>query len=167
VPPPTPDVQPTARPPVAGPAPLPTIAPLTPGPAPTLPAGDVALPREIGYDGGWWAVLFSPGARGNQANAHYILDKLIGYIDAAQSSIHVAAFETDLTSVAEALARAHARGVDVRWVTDDANGVDADFDEGRGQFALMEDAGIPIRDDLSHPVDRLNESDQQRHLPQQ
>jgi phosphatidylserine/phosphatidylglycerophosphate/cardiolipin synthase-like enzyme len=106
------------------------------------------LPREIGYDGGWWAVLFSPGARGNQANAHYILDKLIGYIDAAQSSIHVAAFETDLTAVAEALARAHARGVDVRWVTDDANGVDADFDEGRGQFALMENAGISIRDDL-------------------
>jgi phosphatidylserine/phosphatidylglycerophosphate/cardiolipin synthase-like enzyme len=106
------------------------------------------LPREIGYDGGWWAVLFSPGARGNQANAAYILDKLIAYVDAAQTSIHVAAFETDLTPLAEALVRARARGVDVRWVTDDEHGVDADFDEGRGQFALMEDAGIPIRDDL-------------------
>jgi phosphatidylserine/phosphatidylglycerophosphate/cardiolipin synthase-like enzyme len=147
--PPTPDVRPTLRPtatrPAGSPAPLPT---LVAGPAPTLPGQEIELPPEMGFDGGWWAVLFSPGARGNQANGQYILDKLIRYIDAAQTSIHIAAFETDLTPVAEALARAHARGVEVRWVTDDENGIDADGEAGRGQFALMEDAGIPIRDDL-------------------
>lgn len=140
VPLPTPVVQPPAG---ASPRPLPTLAP-----APTLPGPVSNLPREIGYDGGWWAVLFSPGARGNQDNAAYILDRLIGIIDAARSSIHIAAFETDLTLFAEALLRAQARGVDVRWITDDEHGMDADGEEGRGQFALLEDAGVPLRDDL-------------------
>jgi phosphatidylserine/phosphatidylglycerophosphate/cardiolipin synthase-like enzyme len=93
------------------------------------------LPRDIGYDGGTWAVLFSPGARGNQANGQFIIDKLIDTIDAAQTSIDLAVFETNLTPVAEALIRAHERGVVVRWITDDENGRDADGEEGRGQFA--------------------------------
>ena len=143
---PTPQVSPPA-PPVA------PTPPATTRPAPTLPTppGQLprdTLPRDIGYDGGTWAVLFSPGARGNQANGQFIIDKLIGYIDAAQTSIDVAAFETNLTPVAEALIRAHERGVVVRWITDDENGRDADGEEGRGQFALLEAAGIEVRDDL-------------------
>ena len=135
-------------PPITPPAaatPLPTAEPT---PLPTLPAQDIQLPRDIGYDGGTWAVLFSPGVGGNEANGHYIIDKLLGYIDAAQTSIHIAAFETNLTPVAEALIRAHQRGVAVRWITDDENGIEADEEEGRGQFALMEEAGIEVRDDL-------------------
>ncbi|MEZ4540790.1 MAG: phospholipase D-like domain-containing protein [Chloroflexota bacterium] len=148
IPPPTPNVVPTSTPrgtPSSGPVPLPT---LVVAPAPTLPGQAVELPRDIGYDGGWWAVLFSPGKAGNEANGFYILDKLVGYIDAAQTSIHLAVFETDVTPIAEALARAHARGVDVRWVTDDEQGIDADGEPGRGQFALLEDAGVGVRDDL-------------------
>ncbi len=135
----------------------PTVAATAAGPAanptplPTLPAQDIQLPRDIGYDGGSWAVLFSPGVGGNEANGHYIIDKLVGYIDAAQTSVHIAAFETNLTPVAEALIRARQRGVDVRWVTDDENGLGADDREGRGQFALMEAAGIEVRDDLRSP----------------
>ena len=101
----------------------------------------------MGYDGGWWAVLFSPGVRGNQANGLYILDKLIDNIDAAGSSIHIAAFETDLSPIAGALVRAHNRGVDVRWITDDENGIGQDGEQGHGQFALMSRSGIPIHDD--------------------
>jgi len=153
---PTPPVSPSPPPPTVplptpvvqtpsdnSPAPLPTLVP-----APTLPGPVSNLPREIGYDGGWWAVLFSPGARGNQDNAAYILDRLIGIVDAAESSIHIAAFETNLTPFAEALVRAQARGVDVRWITDDEHGMDADGEPGRGQFALLEEAGVPLRDDL-------------------
>lgn len=155
------------RPIPAGHTPLPTVAavptpggvvptpvvsppapPIAPTPLATLPSSGGPLPRDIGYDGGTWAVLFSPGARGNQANGQYIIDKLIGYIDAAQRTIDLAVFETNLTPVAAALIRAHERGVAVRWITDDENGRDADDEEGRGQFALMEAAGIPIRDDL-------------------
>ena len=149
IPPPTPQVEPESPPvatrPPGGPAPLPTLGP---APAPTLPGESIELPRDIGYDGGWWAVLFSPGKRGNEANGQYILDKLVGYIDAAQTSIHLAVFETDQTLVAEALVRAYERDVDVRWITDDEHGIDADGEPGRGQFALMEDAGIALRDDL-------------------
>lgn len=148
IPPPTPDILPTStplgtRPP--GPVPLPTLVSI---PAPTLPGQAVELPRDIGYDGGWWAVLFSPGKAGDETNGFYILDKLIGYIDAAQTSIHLAVFETDATPIAEALVRAHERGVDVRWITDDQHGIDADSKPGRGQFALLEAAGVPVRDDL-------------------
>jgi len=139
---PTPAVSPAA-PPI-----VPTPAVTAPIPRPTLPAAGGELPRDIGFDAGAWAVLFSPGARGNQANGQYIIDKLIGYIDAAQSTIDLAVFETNLTPVAEALIRAHERGVAVRWITDDENGRDADDEAGRGQFALLEAAGIPVRDDL-------------------
>jgi phosphatidylserine/phosphatidylglycerophosphate/cardiolipin synthase-like enzyme len=158
---PLPTVAPIVPTPQVSP-PAPPVAPTPPAtgdaPAPTRPAAGLptppghlpreTLPRDIGYDGGTWAVLFSPGARGNQANGQFIIDKLIGYIDAAQTSIDLAAFETNLTPVAEALIRAHERGVVVRWITDDENGRDADGEEGRGQFALLEAAGIEVRDDL-------------------
>jgi phosphatidylserine/phosphatidylglycerophosphate/cardiolipin synthase-like enzyme len=148
---PTPQVSPPAPPvaptPGGGSAPAPT----RPAPtlvAPALPTAAGHLPRDIGYDGGTWAVLFSPGARGHQANGQFIIDKLIATIDAAQSSIDLAVFETNLTPVAEALIRAHERGVVVRWITDDENGRDADGEEGRGQFARLAAAGIEVRDDL-------------------
>ena len=144
---PTPQVSPPA-PPVAPTPPTTGGAPMPTRPAATLPTPVGHLPRDIGYDGGTWAVLFSPGARGNQANGQFIIDKLIDTIDAAQTSIDLAVFETNLTPVAEALIRAHGRGVVVRWITDDENGRDADGEEGRGQFALLEAAGIEVRDDL-------------------
>jgi phosphatidylserine/phosphatidylglycerophosphate/cardiolipin synthase-like enzyme len=73
--------------------------------------------------------------------------RLIEKINAAQASIHVAAFEFDLTPVAEALIAARQRGVDVRWITDDENGLDVDSEPDRGQFALLQQAGIEVRSD--------------------
>jgi phosphatidylserine/phosphatidylglycerophosphate/cardiolipin synthase-like enzyme len=49
--------------------------------------------------------------------------------------------------VAEALIAARQRGVDVRWVTDDENGLEADEDPGHGQFAMLQAAGIEVRSD--------------------
>jgi phosphatidylserine/phosphatidylglycerophosphate/cardiolipin synthase-like enzyme len=49
--------------------------------------------------------------------------------------------------VAEALIAAQARGVEVQWVTDDEHGIEADEEEGHGQFALLEQAGSEIKDD--------------------
>jgi len=119
-------------------------APLGEGPI-TLPE----VPPVSNASTEWWEVYFTdplnindPDNWGNSIEAH-----LIEKINMAQSSIHIASFEFDLDPVAEALIAAKLRGVDVRWVTDDEHGLEADEEPGHGQFALLEEAGIEIRDD--------------------
>lgn len=97
----------------------------------------------------WWQVYFTDPLTVNDPN-HYsgsIEQKLIDHINAARTSIHIASFEFDLTPVAEALIAAHNRGVDVRWVTDDEYGLEADLEPGHGQFKMLQDAGIEVRSD--------------------
>ena len=111
-----------------------------------------AVPTEIVETSGrgeWWTVYFTDPVRINDPGnlTSSIPEQLITLIDGAQETIHIASFEFNLTPVAEALIAAHERGVEVQWVTDDEHGIDADEEEGRGQFAMMEDAGIEIVDD--------------------
>jgi Phosphatidylserine/phosphatidylglycerophosphate/cardiolipin synthases and related enzymes len=73
-----------------------------------------------------------------------MLAALLQHINSAQRSIHIASYETNLTVVADALIQAHKRGVDVRWITDDQDGLGVDHQAGRGQFTLMAKAGIPV-----------------------
>jgi len=100
-------------------------------------------------DSSWWEVYFTDPLNVNDpANwQNSIEGRLIDHINAAQTSIHIASFEFDLTPVAEALIAAHNRGVDVRWVTDDESGLLADEEPGHGQFAMLENAGIGVRSD--------------------
>jgi len=107
------------------------------------------IPEIVGGGGDWWHVYFTDPARVNDPSVIQgsIAAKLIDHIDNAQQSIHIASFEFDLTPVAEALIAADERGVDVRWITDDEHGLEADEEEGHGQFEMLEDAGIPIKDD--------------------
>ena len=99
--------------------------------------------------GAWWEVYFTDRLNINDPSQwqNSVEGKLIEKINAAQNSIHIAAFEFDLTPVAEALIAARQRGVDVRWVTDDENGLEADEEPGRGQFAMLSDAGIEVHAD--------------------
>lgn len=99
--------------------------------------------------GSWWQVYFTdPGAINDAENLEgSIPEKLIELIDSAEKSIHIASFEFNLTPVAEALISAHERGVDVRWVTDDEHGMEADEEDDHGQFAMLEEAGIEVKDD--------------------
>ena len=99
--------------------------------------------------GDWWQVYFTdPNHINNPDNlTNSIPEKLIAHINAAQHTIHIAAFEFNLTPVAEALIAAHKQGVQVYWVTDDEHGIEADEEEGHGQFAMLERAGIEVRDD--------------------
>jgi len=102
-----------------------------------------------GDDGDWWQVYFTDPQNHNDPNNlnGTIAEALMTHINEAQDTIHIASFEFNLTPVAEALIAAHERGVEVLWVTDDEHGIEADEDEGHGQFAMLEEAGIEIHDD--------------------
>ncbi len=97
----------------------------------------------------WWEVYFTDPLIINNPDviAGSIEEKLIELINNAQTSIHIASFEFNLTPVAEALIVAKSRGVDVKWITDDENGLEYDIQPGRGQFTLMAAAGIELKDD--------------------
>ena len=126
--------------------------PGTPPPPPTPTTSTDSQETKPSQDN-WWQVYFTdPQTTSNMSNkepdlAGTIPDKLIALIDAANSTIHIASFEFNLTPVAEALIAAHERGVEVQWVTDDEHGIEADEEEGHGQFAMLDDAGIEVRDD--------------------
>lgn len=111
-------------------------------------------------NGAWWEVYFVSPLRLSEDEelqfrqaipaASYqgsIAEKLVQRIDAAKKTIHISSFETDLNDVANALIRAKERGVDVRWITDDESGIEADTKPGRGQFKMLKAAGIPLIDD--------------------
>ncbi len=116
--------------------PLVVTVPSTPNP------GSEAITR-------WWDVFFTDPARIKDPNnlQGSIPETLIALINSAEQAIHIAAFEFNLTPVAEALIAAHRRGVQVLWLTDDDYGVEADAKEGREQFAMLLDAGIEVRYD--------------------
>jgi phosphatidylserine/phosphatidylglycerophosphate/cardiolipin synthase-like enzyme len=117
------------------------------------PAGTTALPSnntpQAPVVGGWWEVYFTDPVNMNDPAQWQssIEGRLIEKINAAKSSIHIASFEFDLTPVAEALIAAKQRGVDVRWVTDDEFGLEADAEPGHGQFAKLQERGIEVRSD--------------------
>lgn len=112
------------------------IVPVTETPVP-LPAAQ------------WWEVYFTDPLTLNNENdpTGSIEERLLQFIDAAQVSIHIASFEFNLPRVADALIAAKARGVDVRWVTDDENGLEIDAKPNRGQFTRLMAAGVEVKDD--------------------
>ncbi len=118
-----------------------------PGPTPAPTAISASGSGAAGA--GWWQVYFTEPDRISDPDnlSGSIPERLIELIESAQSTIHIAAFEFDLTPVAEALVAAHRRGVEVRWVTDDESGIEADEEDGHGQFAMLEKAGIEVIDD--------------------
>ena len=127
-----------------------TPSPGTPTlPVPTQPSPVVTAPTSVNASGAWWEVYFTdPVHINNPADwQSSVAGRLVEKINAAQTSIHIASFEFDLTPVAEALIAAKERGVDVRWVTDDEHGLEADEDPGHGQFAMLQDAGVEVRSD--------------------
>ncbi|MCA2003027.1 MAG: phospholipase D-like domain-containing protein [Chloroflexi bacterium] len=141
--------------------PLPFIIPVTdtpvilPPPSETpafiVPITETSIPVPSAK---WWEVYFTdPQVVNNpETISGSIEEKLIGFINNARTSVHIASFEFNLTPVAEALIAAKSRGVDVKWMTDDKNGLNYDAQPGRGQFALLQAAGIEVKADNRAPL---------------
>lgn len=106
-------------------------------------------PTVVNASGTWWEVYFTDPVNVNNPDdwQNSIEGRLIEKINAARTSIHIVSFEFDLTPVAEALIAARQRGVDVRWVTDDEHGLEADEEPDHGQFEMLTEAGIEVRSD--------------------
>ncbi len=115
----------------------------------TTPTARTVSSAVVGSGGDWWHVYFTdPQQAGDPDNlTGTVPGKLIDHINAAQRTIHIAAFEFNLTPVAEALISAHKRGVKVQWITDDEHGIEADEEKGHGQFVMLKKAGIQVKDD--------------------
>lgn len=130
---------------------FPTDTPFVPDPNPATSTPVIVSVPDGSLAGGWWDVYFTDPVNHRDPNqpGGSVEEKLISLINAAQTSIHIASFEFDLTNVAQALIAAKQRGVDVRWVTDHEYGLLADREPGRGQFGLLTSAGIEVRDDLA------------------
>jgi len=121
----------------------------TSSPTPGSPLQITGTPVPAALPTKWWEVYFTDPLTTNNPDvmAGSIEERLINFIDNAETSIHIASFEFNLTPVAEALIDAKNRGVELKWVTDDENGLDYDIQPGRGQFSLMTAAGIEVKDD--------------------
>lgn len=76
----------------------------------------------------WWDVYFTDPLTISNPDVidNSIDEKLIQLINSAQTSIHIASFEFNVTSIAEALIAAKNRGVDVKWATDSKHGLEYD-----------------------------------------
>lgn len=129
---------------------FPSDTPFAPGPNDPTPTPVIIGAPEVPLAGGWWDVYFTDPINHHDPNviSGSVEERLIQFISAAQTSIHIASFEFDLDATAQALIEAHNRGVDVRWVTDDENGLLVDGEPGHGQFAMLQNAGIEVKDDL-------------------
>ena len=106
-------------------------------------------PNTLPQPSSWWEVYFTDPLTISDPNnpAVSIEGRLIDFINSAQVSIHIASFEFNLPFVADALIAAKARGVDVRWVTDNENGLDIDANPNRGQFTRLMAGGVEVKDD--------------------
>jgi phosphatidylserine/phosphatidylglycerophosphate/cardiolipin synthase-like enzyme len=153
----TPNVPVTQIPFFASDTPPPFIIPITDTPPIIFPITETPLIIQPGITetpilqppAMWWEVYFTDPLTINDPNnpTGSVEEKLLGFINAAQTSIHIASFEFNLPRVADALIAAKARGVDVRWVTDDENGLDIDAQPNRGQFTRLMAGGVEVKDD--------------------
>lgn len=96
-------------------------------------------PSPAGEGSGWYEVFFTASRFPGDPAFHRggVVDPLIAAIDGARRSLDVAVYEIDLMPVAEALLRAHDRGVRVRVVTETDNA-------GTRAVARLRAGGIPV-----------------------
>ena len=106
----------------------------------TLFFGGGEDPRIVETEGRVQVMFTAPHAPDEGQDAGGLDVTLAKAIDGAEKRVDVAAYDFDLTTVAQALVAAQQRGVDVRLVTD------SDYVNEAGA-ALVQQAGIPVVED--------------------
>jgi phosphatidylserine/phosphatidylglycerophosphate/cardiolipin synthase-like enzyme len=109
----------------------------------------ISIPLGYGASKGFWQVFFTaPSGSSDESTYHDGIDTyLADAINDTSSTLDIAAFEFNNVVLTEAVLDAHKRGVRVRIVTDDEEGVEDD-ETTIGQFI---DAGIPVVNDDRSP----------------
>jgi phosphatidylserine/phosphatidylglycerophosphate/cardiolipin synthase-like enzyme len=103
--------------------------------------------------GDWYEIYFTTPQYPDRPQNHRggIDEKLVALIDGTRKTLDVAIYDFDLDNVAAALARARARGVQVRMVTDSDTLENQDAPVQRA-LQQVRGAGIPIVDDRRGPI---------------
>lgn len=104
--------------------------------------------------GSWYQIYFTdPKYPDNAADHHGGLDaRLVTLMDSAQKTLDVADYDFDLQDVAQAMARAKKRGVQVRMVTDTDTLTNKKNEPVQAAFKVLKAAGIPIVDDQREAI---------------
>jgi phosphatidylserine/phosphatidylglycerophosphate/cardiolipin synthase-like enzyme len=121
-----------------------TIEPTTTVPMPggiQTPAAELPTPTPTEAPRAWAVYFTNPVIPFDDVTSGGIEENLIWLIDHAEVSIDAAVFEFNLQNVADALIRAHGRGVRVRMVYDD------EHTEEDPQMEQLIEAGIPATPD--------------------
>ncbi|HVG97435.1 MAG TPA: phospholipase D-like domain-containing protein [Chloroflexota bacterium] len=123
------------------------------GPArPPAPAPAPAGPSTTSVEGLFEVGFTQPRYPDRPADHTGGLDEhLVGFIDTAQRSVDIAIYDFDLPNVAQALARANARGAKVRMVTD-TDTLESNNAAVKSAFKTLTQAGIPIVDDKRRAI---------------
>jgi phosphatidylserine/phosphatidylglycerophosphate/cardiolipin synthase-like enzyme len=112
----------------------PTATPLVNTPAPSKVAG------------GWYEVYFTqplfPDDRARHRGGPD--EALVALVERATATLDVAIYDFDLANVADAMARAHERGVRVRMVTDKDTAENVRNAEIQAALERLKGAGIPV-----------------------
>src|SRR6266508_1842518 len=102
---------------------------------------------------GWYDVYYTTPRYPDKPAYHSggLDTQLVAFIDSAQKTVDIAAYDFDLENVANALSEAAARGVRVRMVTD-SDTLTNDNPKIQKAFSILKQANIPIVDDQRGPI---------------
>ncbi len=116
----------------------------------SAPVGHTPLQQGFGAQKGFWQVYFTaPTGSSNRANYVGGVDyQLADAINQVQRTLDIAAFEFNDPVITAAVLAANQRGVVVRMVVDDVNGI-KNADTTLGQLTAV---GIPVIDDNRSPL---------------
>ena len=102
---------------------------------------------------GWYDIYFTTPRYPDKLDYHQggLDTQLVTFINSAQKTVDIAAYDFDLENVANALAKAAGRGVRVRMVTD-TDTLTNDNPKVQKAFDILKQAKIPIVDDQRGPI---------------